>query len=640
MDDIGFFDSLPYSHRGGIWPEAARKTSERDDTASDAGDRPPSSLSGLEAASKSEPALSPGLELSAQDVLDSSETEGTYSDALDSHKPQARRRTWFTTVSKGTNPADLAAAESLPTSPPRGRFTESEPALQPPATRSRSNPSRGLEPSADTYRAGASSSYESNRNLTSSMSGRSATASPPLPPKDYQPFLTADDASSVASLGETAPMSPSLSRTSSARSTNSHSTPTSPSFFSTLKSRSGGADRATLGNQAKEAMRKLTVNWNSLKRNSQEGSNVRDTSFEDNWDAGVPGSRASAAAPGVREARTDSQLLDGNEAERTPIATPGFPQAEPSAEAIPIPDMGKSKARTLSIGSASSLAGSIGASSSPGSSRDSASGSTSMKSAAPPVISRNTSGASSGPQAGDLPADVLAPAPIRTQPNQAKTMMIPGIHASHKGEVMSMGYVAPSPSPPTLENKMKASPAIQSVYKLWKNPANGANGASTSDSESAVPLNGHAESAPSLETSTPSSQNTPAPQFTRPAPPPLPPRTQTAKRAPYPEQTLSEDTVTPSAASEALKSIATKDAQLSQLDSRPPLQQAQALDDPVETVAPSIDQGTSIDPVGTSNIVTPTSSSTTTPSTPQSSASSFRPPLPPRRPAPSSASSD
>ncbi|KAK0481497.1 putative integral membrane protein conserved region-domain-containing protein [Armillaria novae-zelandiae] len=65
-----------------------------------------------------------------------------------------------------------------------------------------------------------------------------------------------------------------------------------------------------------------------------------------------------------------------------------------------------------------------------------------------------------------LPPDDDAPEnPIHVQP-QAKTMSIPGIHASHKGNVMSMGYVAPPVSPPP---ESKKNP----VLRLWKSPGSG-----------------------------------------------------------------------------------------------------------------------------------------------------------------------
>lgn len=71
------------------------------------------------------------------------------------------------------------------------------------------------------------------------------------------------------------------------------------------------------------------------------------------------------------------------------------------------------------------------------------------------------------------------PSPIHTQPPPPKTMTIPGIHASHLGEVMSMGFVALQPAP----QESKKAPPLQSVYHLWKNP-----GAASSTVSEPVPV--------------------------------------------------------------------------------------------------------------------------------------------------------
>jgi hypothetical protein len=71
--------------------------------------------------------------------------------------------------------------------------------------------------------------------------------------------------------------------------------------------------------------------------------------------------------------------------------------------------------------------------------------------------------------ASDISEDDTRPVPIQAQP-QAKTMTIPGIHASHKGEVMSMGYVAPPPNLTPNATKPR-NPGMQSVYRLWRSPA-------------------------------------------------------------------------------------------------------------------------------------------------------------------------
>ncbi|KAF8915125.1 putative integral membrane protein conserved region-domain-containing protein [Mucidula mucida] len=138
-----------------------------------------------------------------------------------------------------------------------------------------------------------------------------------------------------------------------------------------------------------------------------------------------------------------------------------------------------------------------------------------------------------------------APAPIKMQP-QAKTMSIPGIHASHKGDVMSMGYVAPAPVQPA------ASPPKNPFNRLWKSPASGpqentevAGTEEVSDPNAGRPV-------PPI----PSARPVPPPPSAaqRPVPPPLPPRVAVA-RPPLEHARVASDTSSQSA-SESLKSIA------------------------------------------------------------------------------------
>jgi len=143
--------------------------------------------------------------------------------------------------------------------------------------------------------------------------------------------------------------------------------------------------------------------------------------------------------------------------------------------------------------------------------------------------------------------------PIHVQP-QAKTMSIPGIHASHRGEVQSMGYVAPqvqlTPTGPS-ENVLKNS-TIQSVYRLWKTPS----GSIEPETTEARALSGDSSAAvtPPLASSQ---------QVKKPTPPPLPPRS-----SPMPIPRAGSDTsadvfISPSSsASQALKTIALKDERM------------------------------------------------------------------------------
>lgn len=152
-------------------------------------------------------------------------------------------------------------------------------------------------------------------------------------------------------------------------------------------------------------------------------------------------------------------------------------------------------------------------------------------------------------------------APIQMQP-QAKMMTIPGIHASHRGEVMSMGYVAPTP-PPMVPAEGKSS--IQSVYRLWKSPGSSqdqhqnhteSQGQSHSDSSSERDREGVA---PNPAAPAPGPVLSSSPQPPRPIPPPLPPRSTPIAVTRPPLESLPSTSSSPPSASAALKSIADKD---------------------------------------------------------------------------------
>jgi len=129
------------------------------------------------------------------------------------------------------------------------------------------------------------------------------------------------------------------------------------------------------------------------------------------------------------------------------------------------------------------------------------------------------------------PTPISPPRPIQSQPSQGKTMTIPGIHARNRGEVMSMGYVPPSP--PALEAKT----GVSTVYRLWKHSPTTQSEHADLDAERASSSSPPALSADCIELSPESSPQT---NTLQPPAPPLPPRT-------------------PASASAALKSIALRD---------------------------------------------------------------------------------
>jgi len=210
----------------------------------------------------------------------------------------------------------------------------------------------------------------------------------------------------------------------------------------------------------------------------------------------------------------------------------------------------------------------------------------------------------------------LLPSPIYTQPSHAKTMTIPGIHASHRGEVMSMGFVAPPP--PNDENKMKA-PAIQSVYRLWKSPTLSAQQGSESQSELQTQATETPEQNRDVDPLSLNPESSPQPPpLPRPTPPPLPPRSNvsTTRTRPETPQSTTERAPPASPASEALKSIATKD----ESKRSPPQSQHRASQDGTSSIATLPNSSSQDDMAGKSSAILHT-----------------KPPLPPRR-TPTSAS--
>ncbi len=469
MDDIAFFESLEYDHRGGIWSGAARRERQQ------VPETPPDGVAGGE--SSEEPSsdsevpviqTSPTLQERTPTSISLPEQPAMASSLSAPSEAQSRtnrRRTWFSTV-RGDE------FKSLPeeVEQERGRSVDIE---KPEAVqRSHSTPSKP----------------ESISDGSSSNGDSPSTSTRPPPP---QISLSADGSSRSSSqsserVPSTAkpipePSSPSPSVKETLR-VNPPSSPTS-SFLSTLKSKAG--DKQALSNSAKEAMRKW--GWGGLKKDEDKeavpdhgavGNNARQRI--DSFTHRARSSYADVRAAVESRRREDSEALSPSEDVRR---------------------------RTVSNSSTSSFS---------------------------PV---------GEPTEEEEVKE--APAPIKMQP-QAKTMSIPGIHASHKGDVMSMGYVAPAPVQPA------ASPPKNPFNRLWKSPASGpqentevAGTEEVSDPNAGRPV-------PPI----PSARPVPPPPSAaqRPVPPPLPPRVAVA-RPPLEHARVASDTSSQSA-SESLKSIA------------------------------------------------------------------------------------
>lgn len=105
------------------------------------------------------------------------------------------------------------------------------------------------------------------------------------------------------------------------------------------------------------------------------------------------------------------------------------------------------------------------------------------------------------------------PGPVMRQPGQAAMMRIPGIHASHKGDVMAIGSSPPPPPPPAAPTDSgegplaakalgpKTAAAVQTMYRLFQK-----NNSTTTANEGspATPVDAHhdqAENTPPASTS-------------------------------------------------------------------------------------------------------------------------------------------
>jgi len=217
--------------------------------------------------------------------------------------------------------------------------------------------------------------------------------------------------------------------------------PSAASFLSTLKSKAG--DKQTLST-ARETMRRWGINWTNMKkeigpeesgdiaskpRDKMDGNNNRRASYAD--------VRAAVVERRDRE-RSSATGEEGDLGHAPSLENDTKDSCEDEIHSNPSGNQQVGKHCLAS--------------------------STVTSNKASPSVSRiNTD-----TNATDILEDGVRPIPIRAQP-QAKVMMIPGIHASHRGEVMSMGYVAPQPDVLSETVKLK-NPTIQSVYRLWSRP--------------------------------------------------------------------------------------------------------------------------------------------------------------------------
>ncbi|OAX42670.1 hypothetical protein K503DRAFT_862878 [Rhizopogon vinicolor AM-OR11-026] len=531
MDDISFFDSSQYLHRGGLWSDAARREMSESASTSPEVDsaQPVSSEPDLSSTSfTSEETIAPQMKRSqsAEDlVVEVSPIETapvirtSASGTSESNLKASRRRSWFSSGGDGSDVGEGEVEESDGVRGRRSRSTSSAtPRQEIPTNLSSDKPAGEVEIENDETPGFLSPQYHGRSSSTHSQArSRSSRGS-------ISSSVGGEESSNYLSDSGAASKSP----------RHSIGSTTASSFLSTLKSKA--ADKQALSNSAKEAMRKWGVNWGLKKDNSANGSQ------DDVPDVG----------PSDARIRTDSTHGRPSYAEVRAAVTErrGRKDDEGSAP-IPIPNGKGTRSTSASSGH---MASSTGAPASPPplvTQGGSSEGSSSSKLVAP--SRESTSDPLKDRDFTDVTEEHRRPSIIHTQPSQAR-MTIPGIHASHRGEPLSMGNIAPSsPSP----DSRPMGPAIQSMYRLWKSPIlTGQQQGSDNQSNTRTETDERNADVAPLSLSADVASLPP-----RPIPPPLPPRAISSSVVVKHAPDSVKDFITPSTspASEALKNIAERE---------------------------------------------------------------------------------
>ncbi|EFI28706.1 endoplasmic reticulum protein [Coprinopsis cinerea okayama7 len=550
MDDIAFFDSLPYAHRGGIWADASRQMHPR------AFVTPPE---GEEDVQSSQSAPNPGsssteppatLTSQSDDLLavksssssSSSDSKSALSDPTDSTRNNTRRKTWFSSVKSDDGSGLLSdvfsgSGDENGSKHRRGRkgYTGT--------TTDEEGPSRSPSRSSRRRSAHSVSSQKSYKTDQGSQSEAGTSY------RSHSRLSNRDDDEDSSYL-RSRPTTPERRRSDVSLKNRS---PSPPSFFSTLKSKAG--DKQALTNTAKETIRKWSANW-GLKKDSTDDSSSHDgASTSSRLNAGT--SPPSGHKPRASYAEVRAAVAERKEKERL-AETEGNSNSNPPTTL----SNGSAHAQNQASSSDNPIYPSIVSSSARLSTPRLA-----TKKSTPSISRVNT----------DIDAEppVSLETPIHVQP-QAKTMSIPGIHAKNRGEIQSLGHVASpqTPTPPVLstaptpstiiESKLK-NPAIQTVYRFWKSPGNAGNSVTSQATSQGSSGGGDTEITQSGGSGS-GSDSRPGEAVERPSPPPLPPRHTNTQAGPTLAST-SEATLNPpagalgssSAASEALKNTVSKD---------------------------------------------------------------------------------
>ena len=506
MDDIAFFDSSSYSHRGGIWPDAGRHEEPNIPNVPSAADddaptvSPPPDV---------DPSPSTSGDPHSQVKRSSSEGEvGVDTDSQYTSPQQSYSRATTLPPSRGSSPIPQPSPQQSLNS------REYDPSVEKPDLLTEATL---LEDRCPVLRHKASSSSEkSKKKRFLSVRRTSRSPSPSLPSHP-----SSREASPTPSLSKLRTPSPEplngANPHNEMQRTKSTVSSSQPSLLATLKSR----DRQALSNTARETMRKWTVNW-GLKKD--RGSSA--ASSEEAWDG--QGSKSRSASQKVKSSYAEIRAAvdERRDKERSDVLTPpisipnrGHKERADSVSSIHKPQvLSFSLSKVESSSAPSHTWGSVDPSVDETTSPEpSSAGSLGVDINGTQPDSEDVNGVGLAPVTViSPPTPVSPPRPIQSQPSQGKTMTIPGIHARNRGEVMSMGYVPPSPPAPETKT------GVSTVYRLWKHsPATQSEHADL-DADHASSSSPPAVSADDTGISPESSSQT---DTLRPSAPPLPPRT-------------------------------------------------------------------------------------------------------------------
>lgn len=472
MDDISFFESLSYVHRGGIWADASRKKRTAVDTLQPTIPTAPNTdVPGVHPTlSQNDGAPTEGL--AATEPHDQTPTpadtqspkEASVVDGPTTHHVNPRR-SWFSgpIADEASVLVDQSLEDDqLANEDARGRTSH-------PKVASTSTGSSSRMTDVKTGDLGQDTEDTAQPYLFSSEFGRPSSRQSKR--DAYASYDSEDSTKSISNRSTPIPR-----RTSDAASTmsSSSSPPSASSFLSTLRTGDGRAIKDT----AKEMARKLG-NWRKdWITSSKEPAPDNSRATKDGSSSMIHANYADVRAAVVeRKGREKMALRDATE-----MTTPGTAGNEVSDTPDTLANKDVMASSSLSL--------------------------------PPPPLEHSRRSLSRGRTVTEIDdAPLESPVtPILVQP-QGKTMTIPGIHANRRGEVMALGYLAP---PPVADKNKNNS----FVHRLLKSPA-------LTDEPSQDPIDVISGTLGTDEDIIPMTVGPSmggAASQTRPMPPPLPPR--------------------------------------------------------------------------------------------------------------------